>query len=141
MTGRVVSAKSLHTVTVLVERVAKDPLYKKTYVQSKKYLVDDQVGVKVGDIVDFVNCKPISKRKHWKITKIVGKNFAEIAEIDLKKSAEEVISEVMPASSDASQGGPEAKVESSNQNKELSQNLKSEKSKKQKKAETKVSKK
>ena len=96
MTGRVVSTKSLKTATVLVTRIAKHVLYKKTYVQSKKYLVDDQIGVKVGDIVEFIKCKPISKRKNWIITKILGKTFTEIAEAELKKRAEETIAAVMP---------------------------------------------
>lgn len=96
MIGRVVSTKSKNTATVLVERTTKHPLYKKTYIQSKKYLVDDSIGVKNGDIVNFVNCKPISKKKFWKITKVLGKDFAEIAKADLKKAAEEVIAEVMP---------------------------------------------
>lgn len=96
MIGRVVSTKLKNTATVLVERTATHPLYKKTYIQSKKYLVDNSIGVKLGDIVDFVNCKPISKRKSWKIIKILGKNFAAIAESELKKGAEAIISEVMP---------------------------------------------
>lgn len=96
MIGRVVSTKLKNTATVLVDRVATHPLYKKTYLQSKKYLVDDPIGVKMGDVVDFINCKPVSKNKHWKITKVLGKNFAEIAKDQLKKEAEEVIAEVMP---------------------------------------------
>lgn len=96
MIGRVVSVKSLKTVTVLEERLVKHPLYKKTYKQSKKYLVDDSVGVKLGDIVEFIACKPISKNKHWKVTKVLGKNFAAIAEDELKKEAEEIIAEIMP---------------------------------------------
>lgn len=96
MIGRVVSTKLKNTATVLVERTAMHPLYKKTYIQSKKYLVDDPIGVKNGDIVDFVNCRPISKRKSFMITKVLGKSFTEIAEDQLKKKAEEVISEVMP---------------------------------------------
>lgn len=96
MIGRVVSVKSLKTVTVLEERLIKHPLYKKTYKQSKKYLVDDSVGVKVGDIVNYISCKPISKNKHWKITKVLGTNFAEIAEGQLKEQAENTIAEIMP---------------------------------------------
>lgn len=96
MIGRVVSTKQKNTATVLVERTAMHPLYKKTYLQSKKYLVDDPTGVKIGDIVDFINCKPVSKNKHWRITKVLGKNFAEIAKADLKKEAENIISEIMP---------------------------------------------
>lgn len=97
MIGRVISTKSPKTVTVLVESVTKHPLYKKNYVQTKKYLAHDSIGVKLGDIVDFINCKPISKRKSFLVTKVLGKNFAEIAEGELKKKAEEAISEVMPA--------------------------------------------
>lgn len=96
MIGRVVSTKTKNTATILVERTAKHPLYKKTYIQSKKYLADDPIGVKVGDIVDFANCKPISKRKSFRINKVLGKNFAEIAEEHLKEKAEQAISEVMP---------------------------------------------
>jgi small subunit ribosomal protein S17 len=96
MIGRVVSVKSAKTATVIQERLVKHPLYKKTYVQSKKYLVDDPLGVNLGDIVNFINCKPVSKNKHWRVTKILGKNFAEIAEGHLKEGAEQAISEVMP---------------------------------------------
>lgn len=96
MIGRVVSTKLKNTATILVERMAIHPLYKKTYVQSKKYLVDDPIGVKMGDLVDFIKCRPISKKKHWKITKVLGKNYAEVAKEQLKKEAEAVISEVLP---------------------------------------------
>ena len=97
MTGRVVSTKLKNSATVLVERMAMHPLYKKTYVRSKRFLVDDSIGVKMGDIVDIIKCRPISKNKHWKITKVLGRNFAEIAEEKLKKEAEGVIAEAVPA--------------------------------------------
>lgn len=96
MIGRVTSTKLKNTVTVLVERTVMNPLYKKTFIQTKRYLVDDSVGVKEGDVVEIINCKPVSKRKHWKIVKVVGKNLQEITEEKLKKAAEEVIAEVMP---------------------------------------------
>lgn len=95
MTGRVVSTKNKGTVTVLVERIVMHPLYKKTYKQSKKYLVDDSLGVKMGDIVDIINCKPVSKTKHWKVVSVLGRNFAEIANQQMKEKAEEVIAEVI----------------------------------------------
>ena len=96
MIGRVVSTKLKNTATVLVERIAMHPLYKKTFTRTKKYLVDDLIGVKDGDIVEIIKCKPISKNKHWKVTKVVGKNLAEIVEAEQKKKAAEVIAEVMP---------------------------------------------
>lgn len=95
MIGRVVSTKLKNTATVLVSRTAMHPLYKKTYVQSKKYLVEDLTQVKEGDLVEIVNCKPVSKRKTWKIVKVVGRSLVEIAEEKLKKLSEETIAEVM----------------------------------------------
>lgn len=96
MIGRVVSVKNKNTATVLVERIAKSPLYKKTFVRSKKYLAGDTLGVKLGDMVEIINCKPVSSRKHWNITKVIGKNLAEITKEKLKASADAAISEVMP---------------------------------------------
>lgn len=96
MIGRVVSTKMQKTVTVLIERVAKHPLYQKTFIQSKRYLVDDPVGVKMGDVVEIVKVKPISKNKHWRIVKVVGKNLEEITESALKAAAEKIIAEAMP---------------------------------------------
>lgn len=96
MIGRVVSTKMNKTITVLVERVAKHQLYKKTFVRSKRFLVDDQVGTKEGDVVEIVKIKPVSKNKHWSVLKVVGKSLAEINEEKLKAEAESLIAEVMP---------------------------------------------
>ncbi|MBI3103372.1 mitochondrial small ribosomal subunit protein uS17m [Candidatus Daviesbacteria bacterium] len=97
MIGRVTSTKLQNTATVIVERVAAHPLYKKTFIRTKKYLADDSIGVKDGDIVEIIKCKPVSKNKHFKITKVVGKNLAEIVEAEQKMAAEEVIAEAVPA--------------------------------------------
>lgn len=96
MIGRVVSTKMKNTAVVLVERMAKHPLYKKTYIQSKRFLVDAPIEVKDGDMVEIVKVRPISRNKHWRIIKVVGKNLEEIMEEKLKAQAEEVIAEVMP---------------------------------------------
>ena len=96
MIGRVVSTKMNKTVTVLVERMAKHPLYKKTFIRTKRYLVDDQIGTKEGDMVEIIKIKPVSKNKHWRIVKVVGKSLAEITEEKLKAEAESLIAEVMP---------------------------------------------
>lgn len=96
MIGRVVSTKMNNTVAVLVERMAKHPLYKKTFLRSKKYLVDVREGVKEGDVVEIIKVRPVSKNKHWKVVKVVGKNLAEITESALKEAAEKTIAEVMP---------------------------------------------
>ncbi len=96
MIGRIVSNKSLKTATVLVESTKTHPLYKKRSKSSKKYLVDDPFAVKLGDIVEFIKVAPISKRKHWRITKIVGQDMVALAEQHLKNKAQEAIAEVLP---------------------------------------------
>lgn len=96
MIGRVVSTKSKNTATVLVERTASHSLYGKTFIRSKKYLTEDELRVSLGDMVEILPCAPVSKRKSWKIVKIVGKNLAEVAEEKLKEEAEKIVAEVMP---------------------------------------------
>ncbi|MDO8573913.1 MAG: 30S ribosomal protein S17 [Candidatus Daviesbacteria bacterium] len=96
MKGRVVSIKMKNTVVVLIERMAMHPLYKKTYAQSKKYLVDTDMALKEGDIVEIVKVKPVSKNKHWKVAKVVGKDLAAIVKAKQKETAEAAIAEVMP---------------------------------------------
>lgn len=133
MIGRVVSTKMQKTVTVLIERAAKHPLYQKTFIQSKRYLVDDPVGVKMGDVVEIAKVKPISKNKHWRIVKVVGKNLEEITESALKVAAEKIIAEVMPESSSAEASGGEKKevaVDNSTEKPKLKKKGKTELSKK-----------
>lgn len=101
MTGRVVSTKSKNTVVVLVERQAVHPLYKKSFTRSKRYLVDDAIGVKMGDVVNIEKCKPISRMKHFKVTKVLGQDLEDITKAQLKKGAAEVISEVMPETAES----------------------------------------
>jgi len=71
--GKVISAKTLKTATVLIERLWQHPLYKKRVKRSKKYLVQDDFGVKEGDKVIIQECRPISKNKKFKIIKIIKK--------------------------------------------------------------------
>jgi len=68
--GIVASAKTPKTLVVKVTRVKTHPKYKKQYLQSKKYKVHYDSGeFKVGDKVNFVECRPISKDKKWRIAK------------------------------------------------------------------------
>lgn len=96
MIGRVVSIKTNNTATVLISWMARHPLYKKTFKRSRKYLVEAGEGIKEGDVVEIIKVRPISKNKHWKITKVVGKNLEEITKEALKAEAEKIIAEVMP---------------------------------------------
>lgn len=113
MTGRVISNKQMKTAIVLVNRTKRDLLYKKSYARSKKYAVDDTLGVKIGDLVEIVKIRPVSKRKHWKIVKVVGRDIEEVIGQNLKEAAAETIEEVMPASPDSGQGGPKEKKDGS----------------------------
>jgi small subunit ribosomal protein S17 len=72
LTGRVVSDKMDKTVTVLVERKVKHPLYGKVMVRSKKYHAHDETNeVKEGDLVEIAETRPVSKTKAWKVSKLV----------------------------------------------------------------------
>ncbi|MBU0572550.1 30S ribosomal protein S17 [Patescibacteria group bacterium] len=77
-TGQVVSTKMNKTATVAVERIVVHPMYKKRFKRTKKYHVHDELGVKVGDKVSFVACRPISKLKKWKIIEVVDKKKKEV---------------------------------------------------------------
>lgn len=110
MIGRVISAKMQKTVSVLVSGKKTHPLYKKTYVWSKKYLVHDELGVKEGDVVSIIPTRPVSKRKYFKVEKVIGKDVIALGEAAMKLEAEEAIAEVMPVEEESKE--PEVTKES-----------------------------
>ena len=66
--GVVVSDKMDKTIVVSVERFIKHPLYGKFYKVSKKYKAHDEGNIhKVGDTVEIVETRPISKDKRFKV--------------------------------------------------------------------------
>ncbi len=72
--GRVVSDKMEKTVTVLVERKVKHPVYGKVMVRSKKYHAHNEGNTaKAGDLVEIVETKPVSKTKAWAVTSVLEK--------------------------------------------------------------------
>jgi small subunit ribosomal protein S17 len=72
--GRVVSDKMDKTVVVLVERVFRHPLYKKTVIKSKKYKAHDENNeCRIGDIVEIMETRPLSKEKYFRVTRIIEK--------------------------------------------------------------------
>ena len=74
--GKVVSNKCDKTVTVLVERRVKDPMYGKIIRRSAKYAAHDETNQwNVGDIVTIEECRPLSKSKNWRV--ISGKATGE----------------------------------------------------------------
>jgi small subunit ribosomal protein S17 len=72
--GRVVSDKMDKTVTVLVERRVKHPLYGKFIRRSSKIHAHDESNeCSIGDTVMVEQCRPLSKNKTWRLVKIVDK--------------------------------------------------------------------
>ena len=77
LVGRVVSHKMQKTVTVLVERKVKHPRIGKIITRSSKYHAHSEANeVKEGDLVEISECRPISKTKAWKVTKLLEKSKA-----------------------------------------------------------------
>lgn len=66
--GVVVSDKMDKTIVVKVDRVRQHPKYLKRYTVSKKYKVHDEKNqYKEGDKVNFIECRPLSKDKRWRV--------------------------------------------------------------------------
>lgn len=68
--GEIVSAKGNKTIVVRVNRSRRHKLYGKLYTRSQKFHVHDENNVYVGregEEVDFVECRPISKTKKWRV--------------------------------------------------------------------------
>jgi small subunit ribosomal protein S17 len=72
LTGRVVSDKMDKSITVLIERRVKHPLYGKFIRRSTKlHAHDEENTCREGDTVQIMQCRPISKTKSWRLYKIV----------------------------------------------------------------------
>ena len=70
--GRVISDKAQKTVTVLVERRVKHPIYGKYITRSSKIAAHDEAQVaKEGDLVSITPCRPMSRRKSWKVVEVI----------------------------------------------------------------------
>ena len=74
LVGRVVSDKMDKTVTVLIERRVKHPMYDKIIVRSRKYHAHNENNeAKSGDLVQIEECRPLSKTKAWVVSKLLEK--------------------------------------------------------------------
>ncbi len=72
ITGTVIKIAGEKTATVLVERKVIHPRYHKIVKRFKKYLIHDEKGkAKVGDTVSAIECRPISKRKSFRLLEIL----------------------------------------------------------------------
>ena len=78
LTGRIVSDKMDKTITVMVERRVKHPVYGKILTKSTKIKAHDETNdAKKGDVVTIAECRPVSKDKSWKLVNIDERAAAE----------------------------------------------------------------
>lgn len=74
ITGKVVSNKMDKTITVLVERVVKHPIYGKYIKRSSKMMAHDELNTcQEGDLVAITSCRPLSKNKAFKLVEVLEK--------------------------------------------------------------------
>lgn len=100
--GNVVSDKMDKTVTVLVERRTMHPVYKKYIRKSDKYAAHDEQNMyKVGDRVQIEECRPISKRKSWRVVAGLGDAATRQAPEVTEKAAAELKAKKAPAKAGA----------------------------------------
>lgn len=72
ITGRVVSNKMDKTITVLVERVVKHPVYGKYIKRSTKMMAHDEQNIcQEGDVVSITSCRPLSRHKTFKLVQVL----------------------------------------------------------------------
>jgi len=73
--GIVISDKMNKTVVVKIENKYSHPIYSKTLIKTKKYLAHDELEeANIGDQVLVEECRPLSKKKRWKLIKILSKS-------------------------------------------------------------------
>jgi len=73
--GIVISNKMQKTIVIKVENKYSHPIYSKTMIKTRKYLVHDEIGeCNIGDQVLIQECRPLSRRKRWKLAKIISKS-------------------------------------------------------------------
>ena len=70
--GVVTSNKMNKTAVVSVERLVRHWLYRRAFKKTSTFMVHDEENrCKIGDRVRIVECRPISKRKHWRLVEVI----------------------------------------------------------------------
>jgi small subunit ribosomal protein S17 len=73
--GIVINNKMQKTIVVKIENRYRHPIYAKTLLKTKKYLAHDELEqCSIGDQVLVEECRPLSKRKCWKLVEIISKS-------------------------------------------------------------------
>lgn len=84
LTGVVTSNKMTKTVVVEVTRTFRHPLYRKVVHRSKRFMAHDELGCQVGDQVQIVESRPISRMKRWMVEAIVKREI-RTADADIQR--------------------------------------------------------
>lgn len=72
--GRVVSNKMDKSISVIIERKVKHPMYGKFINKSKKLMAHDEKNeCQIGDLVKIMETRPLSKNKNWRLTEVIEK--------------------------------------------------------------------
>ena len=93
MTGVVTSNKMTKTVVVEISRKFRHPLYRKVVHSSKRVKAHDEIGCQIGDHVQIVESRPLSRDKHWVVESIMKKEIRTadtgVADLNVGVSEEE----------------------------------------------------
>ena len=114
--GVITSAKMQDTVTVTVHRQVMHKLYRKRFRVSKNFLADSKgFDLAEGDLVEITECKPLSKRKRFKVTQVI-KQAPRVSELGTEAAVEKAMNreKIAPQKkSPASPGSPDSPASSS----------------------------
>jgi small subunit ribosomal protein S17 len=75
ITGVVTSNKMTKTVVVEITRVFRHPLYRKVVHSSKRVKAHDEIGCQIGDQVQIVESRPLSRDKRWAVESVVRREI------------------------------------------------------------------
>ena len=89
ITGIVTSNKMTKTVVVEISRKYRHPLYKKVVHSSKRVSAHDEIGCQIGDEVQIVESRPLSRTKRWAVESVVKREIRTQDEgVDATSSAD-----------------------------------------------------
>ena len=93
ITGVVTSNKMTKTVVVEITRVFRHPLYRKVVHSSKRVKAHDEIGCQIGDHVQIVESRPLSRDKRWVVESVIKKEIRTadtgVADLKVEVKAEE----------------------------------------------------
>lgn len=93
ITGVVTSNKMTKTVVVEITRVFRHPLYRKVVHSSKRVKAHDEIGCQIGDHVQIVESRPLSRDKRWVVESVIKKEIRTadtgVADLNVEVKTEE----------------------------------------------------